>query len=120
VAETTWHRARFLAATAEPPLRLDMRVLEARLDARLHDLRNADLPRIYDPGAYDAGQRLGTRLRAHGSAGVVFSSVRRRGGECVAVYRPRVLSGCRQVEHLVYVWDGTRITQVLEQRRYRP
>jgi len=120
VAETSWHRARFLAATAEAPLRLDMRVLEARLDGRLHDVRGALLPKVYDLTDYSAGQRLGRRLRAAGSAGVVFSSVRRRGGECVAAYRPRILSECRQVEHMVYVWDDSRIAQVLEQRTYRP
>jgi hypothetical protein len=120
VAETSYHRARFLAATAEPPISFDMRVLEARLDGRLHDLRGADLPGIYDPSGYGAGQRLARRLRGSGSAGIAFSSVRRPGGECVAVYRPRVLSECRQAEHLVYHWDGSRIARVVEQRVYRP
>jgi hypothetical protein len=97
-----------------------MRVLEARLDARLHDLRSAVLPLIYDLSDYSAGQQLARRLRGVGSAGIAFSSVRRLGGECVAVYRPRVLSECRQAEHLVYYWDGSTITRVVEQRAYRP
>jgi hypothetical protein len=120
VAETSYHRARFLAATNEPPLSFDMRVLEARLDGRLHDLRGAVLPAIYHLTDYGAGQRLGRRLRSAGSAGLSFDSVRRAGGECVAIYRPRALSACRQAEHLVYSWDGTRIARVVEQRLYRP
>jgi hypothetical protein len=30
------------------------------------------------------------------------------------------VSPCRQAEHLIYVWDGVRIAEVLEMRLYRP
>ena len=122
VAETCYHRARFLAWTGEPPIELDVRVLEATLDARLHDLHPLapDLPGVLDPDDYGAGQRLGGRLREEGSWGIAYPSVRRAGGDCVAVFRPRALSGCRQAEHLVYAWDGTEIAEVYEKKRYRP
>jgi hypothetical protein len=122
VAETSHHRARFLAATREPPMTLDMRVLELRIDARLHDLRGrrSRLPAVYDPDGYGASQRLGRRLRTARSWGIAFDSVRRAAGVCVALFRPRAVSACRQAEHLVYVWDGERIAEVLEKRRYRP
>lgn len=122
VAETCYHRARFLARTSEGPLELDMRVLEMRLDARLHDIRERReaLPRIYDPDDYGAGQRLAARLRAAGSWGLAFDSVRRDGGACIAALRPRAVSQCRQAEHLVYAWDGRSIAEVYEKRLYRP
>lgn len=120
VAETTYHRARFLSATREPPIELDMRVLEATLDARLHDLRGLDLPRIRALEDYAPGQQLARRLRSHRSGGIVYESVRRAGGQCVAVFRPRLVANCRQAEHLVYVWDGARIAEVFEKRVYRP
>jgi hypothetical protein len=122
VAETCHHRARFLAATGEPRLEIEMRVLEARLAAELHDVRGRtrELPAIYDPDDYGASQALGRSLRAAGSAGIVFDSVRLPGGTCAAVFRPRSLSECRQAEHLVYVWDGARIAEVYEKRLYRP
>lgn len=122
LAETRWHRARFLRRTAEPPMEIEMRVLEARLDARLHDLRGESgvLPGIHDPGSYALSQRLGRRLRDDGSWGIAWDSVRREGGHCVAVFRPRALAECRQAEHLVYVWDGERISEVYEKRLYRP
>lgn len=120
VAETCYHRARFLAATREPPITLDMRVLELRIDARLHDLRGLrnHLPMIYHSDRYDASQRLGRRLRGARSWGIAFDSVRHPAGACVAIFRPRAVSSCRQAEHLEYVWDGTRIAAVLEKRRY--
>lgn len=120
VAETCYHRARFLAATREPAMALDMRVLELRLDARLHDLRGrrAELPRIHAPDRYVASQQLGRRLRAARSWGIAFDSVRHVRGSCVAIFRPRAVSACRQAEHLGYLWDGERIAEVIEKRPY--
>jgi hypothetical protein len=121
IAETTYHRARFLAATREPPMELDMRVLVATLDAELHDVRGlgAARPELYHPEDYAASQAFARELRRAGSDGVVFDSVRDPGGECVAVFRPRLVEGCRQGKHLTYVWDGQRIALVYEKRRLR-
>ena len=114
IAETCHHRGRFLAATNEPPLTLDMRVLEMRLDARLHDVRGlrAALPRVYAVEDYSASQQLARRLHAAHSWGITYDSVRRDGGECVAVLRPRAVAQCRQAEHLQYEWDGRTIRGV--------
>ena len=122
VAETTYHRARFLRATREPPIELDMRVLVATLDAPLHDLRGLRdrYPALYDAEDYAAGQALGRALRAAESWGVVFESVRHPGGECAAVLRPRAVSQCRQGLHLTYVWDGAHIATVYEKRSFSP
>ncbi|HEX6308643.1 MAG TPA: RES family NAD+ phosphorylase [Longimicrobiales bacterium] len=118
IAETTFHRAAFMRATREPPMELDMRVLEAEIDARLHDIRGMGerLSAIYDPDDYSAAQRFAARLRAEGSDGVIYDSVRHVGGQCVAIFRPRRLRGCRESLHLTYVWDGSRIARVYEKR----
>ena len=121
VDETVYHRERFLRATREGPMELDMRVLRARLRADLHDLRGmgSALPDVYDPDDYTASQAFGRRLRAKGSWGIAYDSVRRRGGECVAAFRPRALSRCQQTQHLSYVWDGERIETVYEKKLLR-
>lgn len=120
IAETRFHRERFLAATREPPLEIDLRAYAADLSAALHDLRGlrGEWPDLYDPdpACYGPGQRLAARLRSSGSKGIVYESVREPGGECAAVLRPRVLSPARQGPHLCYVWDGLTITQVYEKR----
>lgn len=122
VAETTYHRARFLAYTNEPPMQLEVRVLEAKLQAAVHDIRgmSTDLPRVYATNDYSVSQQLGRRLRAAASWGIAYESVRRRGGQCVGVFRPKALSQCRQAEHLIYAWDGARIAEVYEKRVYQP
>jgi hypothetical protein len=119
IAETRYHRERFMRATNEDRRELDMRVLGVTVKASLHDLRGMRqiMPDVYRPDDYTASQLLGGALRAGGSGGIVYDSVRHDGGKCVGVFRPRLLSHCRDWKHLRYVWDGTRITDVLEVRR---
>jgi hypothetical protein len=119
IAETRYHRERFMRATKEDRRELDMRVLGVTVKASLHDLRGMRpiMPDVYRPDDYTASQLLGGALRGGGSGGIVYDSVRHEGGKCVGVFRPRLLSHCRDWKHLRYVWDGTRITDVLEVRR---
>jgi hypothetical protein len=118
IAETRFHRENFLRATAQPPIELEMRCYLADVACVLHDLRGrrAELPQVYDPSSYAVSQAVGRQLRASGSNGVAFDSVRREGGECVAVFRPRLVQNVRQSVHLRYAWDGTAISQVYEIR----
>lgn len=118
IAETKFHREAFLRATAQPPMELEMRCYLADVACPLHDLRGraAQMPSVYDPDSYAASQKLGRRLREAGSNGIAFDSVRRKGGECVAVYRPRLVQNVRQGVHLRYGWDGQSISQVYEMR----
>jgi hypothetical protein len=119
IAETRYHRERFMRATREAPCELDMRVLSVTVKAPLHDLRGmrAVLPDVYRLTDYSASQLLGGVLRAGGSSGVVYDSVRLDGGRCVGAFRPRVLSHCLERKHLRYVWDGASIASVLEIKR---
>lgn len=120
VAETTHHRARFMAFTREPAQELDMRAYAVDLEAELHDIRGGDpiYRNIHDPDTYRASQTLALTLRADGSDGIAYDSVRHPGGECAAIFRPRLLSNCRQERHLCYVWDGTAISAVYEKRAF--
>lgn len=120
VAETRHHRAQFMAATREPAQELDMRVYAVDLDAALHDIRGLSgvRPGFYDPERYAASQQLAAELRGAGADGIVYRSVRNEGGECAAVFRPRLLSNCRQERHLCYVWNGEAITTVYEKRDF--
>lgn len=115
VAETRYHQARFLAATSEAPLQLQMRVYHVEVSGRLHDLRGApaDDP-LYHPASYAASQALARRLRGDGSLGVSYRSVRMEGGECVAVFRTTALSNCRHASQMLYQWDGAQFSDVYE------
>lgn len=118
IAETKHHRELFMRATQQPRIELDMRAYLVDLVGKLHDLRGwkRTHPLAYHEDSYAVGQNLAGRLRAGGSNGIVYDSVRHAGGECAAVFLPRLLSNCRQERHLCYVWDGSRIADVYEKR----
>jgi len=119
IAESQHARERFLSRTKEAPIEVDMRTYLADLEGELHDIRgDARFAAVYDPVNYAAGQALGRELKAINSGGLAYDSVRQPGGECVAVFRPRLLSNCMQAQHFCFVWDGARIAQVYEKRSY--
>lgn len=121
IVEARFHRQRFLSYSSEPPLHLEMRAYYARIRCKLHDLRGQAKrhPDWFgpDPLHYGSGQILGGELRSRGSNGLVYHSVRRAGGQCAAVFRPRLMSPVTQGAHFEFLWDGKEITEVLEVRR---
>ena len=118
IAETRHHREIFLRATAEPPTEVEMRCYLLDVSGRFHDLRGAgeEWAEVMSPVSYAASQALASTLRSGGSNGICYDSVRRRGGQCLAVFRPRLASHVRQSRHLRYVWNGERISSVYELR----
>lgn len=116
IAETVYHRERFMSRTHEPAIDLTMRVYGADLDAELHDVRGqmAAIPEIYHHTDYAAAQALGAQIRSEGAWGIAYDSLRHAGGQCIGVFRPKALSNCRQTKHLAYSWDGNRIAHVVE------
>jgi RES domain-containing protein len=116
IAETVHHLGRFYAATADPPHAEDMRVLSGRIDARFHDLRKAGerFAACLAPDDYGASRALGRALRAAGSNGIVYPSVRRAGGQCLGAFRPKAVGLPIQGRHLRYDWDGSRISRYFD------
>jgi hypothetical protein len=56
----------------------------------------------------------GWRRRGQGRDGVLYRSVRHEDGLCAAVFRPRLLSRCRQSKHYAFHFDGTSVTAIDE------
>ena len=115
VAETVFHKSRFLRATGEPACVLDMRCYLGDVDARFHDIRGG-YPDLHAPDTYVASQRFAVELREAGSNGIVYDSVRAPGGTCLAAFHPDTVRPVRQGPHLQYHWNGERITHVTEAR----
>lgn len=111
VAEVGHHRARFLARTAEPAIEVDLRCYRVAVRARLVDLRGRRAqPQVLDPQRYAAAQSFARAQRDAGEAGIVHDSVRRRAGQCVALFTPKAtVPPAQQAEHVTLCWDGTRI-----------
>ena len=93
-----------------------MRSYASDVTGDFNDIRDAHVryADVYapDPADYGTAQRLAKTLRVQHSHGIVYNSVRHEGGECVAVFKPRLLSPVRQGPHFCYVWDGQMITSI--------
>jgi RES domain-containing protein len=109
IAETVYHHRRRLALSALGfHATIQMRELRAEIDARFHDVRgqrNAR-PDLYDPDSYARSQPFGDQLRAVGSNGILFDSVRREGGRNLVVFRPRLLLPLYEGDLYDYRWTG--------------
>jgi hypothetical protein len=72
-----------------------------------HDLRGGKFGRYLDPASYVRSQALGERLLAGGSLGIVYPSVRRRGGTCIACFRPALVGNVRHERTYRFTWTGS-------------
>jgi RES domain-containing protein len=62
-----------------------------------HDIRsNRTFATSLDPNSYSARQALALRLLSGGSAGIVYPSVRGKGGTCIACFRPPLVLNVRE------------------------
>jgi hypothetical protein len=61
-----------------------------------------------DPASYVVSQQLAAELLAVGSLGIVYPSVRRAGGTCLACFRPSVVSNVRKATRYTLIWTPRR------------
>ncbi len=77
------------------------------IDAVLHDLRLTGNAAPYlEPDSYVASQGVAQRLLARGALGLIYPSVRRARGTCVAAFRPALVSNVRKGSTLILRWQG--------------
>jgi hypothetical protein len=108
LAETIHHHERAMRATAEAPgWTSEFRALVGSVDRDLHDV--SGMAEVLDPDDYGPSQELGAALRAAGSDGVTWPSVRYPQGQCIGAFWPDVVAIPVQAGHFSYHWDGARV-----------
>lgn len=116
--ETVHHRQIIASDAGLGPDEFSLRVWIGEICKPLHDVRGAGYDDLHDdaprPEQHLYAQAFGNTLRMQGSWGILYRSVRHAGGECIAALRPPAVSLPVQGAHLIYVWDGERITHVYE------
>jgi len=115
-AEAVYRRTAELAEIGVFDTRVQMRLYLADFDARFSDVR-PDIPEnasLHNPSSYRASQAFARELLDSDSNGVLYRSVRRLGGECIACFRPALVSNVRQNAHFEYRWEG-KPTPVIKQ-----
>jgi RES domain-containing protein len=85
----------------------------ADVGATFHDLRRAPMFKpCLDPGSYARSQLLAEQLLDHDALGVVYPSARRRGGTCVACFRPALVANVRRGRTFRLTWHGSPVPTV--------
>ena len=80
----------------------------ADFSASVHDVRrNTAFRNCLDPASYVASQQLADTLLEAGSLGIVYPSVRRAGGTCLACFRPALVGNVRRGKTWRFTWHGT-------------
>jgi len=99
-AEVAYHRQQWLRETAwDEQDTADYLDYLADFRADFHDLRgSAEYGDCLSLTSYVASQALAGRLLELGSAGIVYPSVRRLGGTCIACFRPVLVTNVRNGE----------------------
>lgn len=79
----------------------------ANFDCEFHDVRSdPEFAWCLNPDSYSESQLLAKQLLNEGSNGVVYPSVRHKGGECVACFKPALVGNVRRSGELVFQWNG--------------
>ena len=77
--------------------------------AEFHDVRGTRKYRdCLSPASYVASQALAAQLLEAGSAGIVYPSVRRTGGTCIACFRPVLVTNVQKGERFTFVFADCR------------
>ena len=96
-AEVAHHLRREAVARDLPGMTRVYRSYTAQLDGMFSDVRGA--AELHDPASYEASQAFGEAERAAGRDGIIFDSVRHRGGVNAAAFRPSKILDVTQAEH---------------------
>jgi hypothetical protein len=107
-AEVAFHKAVQLAEVGRFEDTVTYDDYLADVSASCHDVRRARAFRgCLDPASYVESQTLAERLFEEGSLGVVYPSVRHKGGTCLACFRPAVVTNVRRGKTYRFTWQGT-------------
>ena len=80
----------------------------ADVSAELHDVRgNAHFADCLAPDSYVVSQTLAEQLLGDGSLGIVYPSVRRRRGVCLALFQPSLVANVRKAATWRFIWSGS-------------
>lgn len=87
--------------------------LLADFSSDFHDLRGMpEFAACLDPQSYIASQQLAARLLEDGALGIVYPSVRQKGGTNLACFRPALVGNVRRAAVYQLTWSGTPTPRV--------
>jgi len=106
--EVAHHLRREAVARRKNEMQRTYRTYSATLLGYYVDIRGQQkaLPDVYASDRYDASQAYGEKCRASGEAGILYDSLRSRGGINIAAYRTRNITAVVQTNHYTIKVSG--------------
>jgi hypothetical protein len=106
-AEVAFHKTVQLAEVGRYEDEVRFRDYLADFSGEFHDVRRAKaVADCLDPTSYVASQTLAERLLENGSLGIVYPSVRRARGTCLACFQPALVGNVRKAAIYRFRWRG--------------
>ena len=85
----------------------------ADFGGEFHDVRgDPAFDACLDPYSYIESQLLAETLLRQGSSGVIYPSVRREGGICLACFRPALVGNVRKSARYRFTWRGSPVPEI--------
>jgi len=107
-AEVAFHRTVQLAEVNRYEDEVSFDDYLSDFSGEFHDLRETqDFAECLDPNQYVDSQALAERLLDADSLGIVYPSVRRKGGTCLVCFRPALVTNVRKGQTYEFRWDGS-------------
>ncbi len=117
-AEVAFHKSVELAEIGSPPESVTYDEYVADFNAEFHDLRETrGFRACLDPASYLESQALAAALLDAGALGLVYPSVRRDGGTCIACFRPALVSHVRPGHRWRFTWKGVGAPVIMREGR---
>ncbi len=114
-AEVAFHKTVHLAEVGRYEDEVELDDYLADFGGEFHDLRRAKrFAACLDPASYVSSQTLAEKLLESGSPGVVYPSVRRRRGTCLACFDPKRVANVRRGARFRFSWRGIPTPEVIQ------
>lgn len=107
--EVGYHLSNALADTGDYHATVEYAEMFCSLAGEFLDLRQVQNHPSLDPDkatAYPIGNALADNARAEGLNGIIYPSVRHKGGTCIVALRPAAVQSIRQGAVYRMIWDG--------------
>lgn len=117
IYETAFHKQRYANERGVRAQNFNMRVWVGEILKACYDVRRSEYDALHASNDYAASQNFTRWLLGvdPDAFGLVYRSVRNPGGSCLAALRPITVSRPKQGAHLIYYWNGFRVTHAAEQ-----
>ena len=109
-AEVAYHQTLHLLQHGAPGMRIHLVALRATVSGEFIDIRSGH-PALHR-SSHTVSRPFGARAWKAGADGIAYRSVRRPGGECLAVFQRERILACHPAGLVSFSWNGTELIRV--------